>query len=593
MKTIFLVLAGITALVSIQFLSCGKKERSVAELRQQLTDQVDYFERYVTDSVQPLLNRPPEQQKLVAAFKALRAHYKKFEWAVEYYMPSIARFVNGAPLPEIEQPEVAVQEPHGLQVMEELILDDTIDYPALKHETVLLKSYCISIIDNIEAGGFTQEQLYDAIKKQVFRIITLGITGFDAPAVKTGLAEAAVSLSELTAITPFLEGQSDLNNKINAAVGYLNANPDFDSFNRMIFIKDYANPITRTLALQQKQAGITPIRLQGLLKTNAATLFDENIFDPYFQESDAADPKLSEKIILGKKLFYDNTLSVSKKRSCATCHKPELYFTDRLAKNAALDANKALLRNTPTLLNAALQTAMFYDLRSPSLEHQASDVISNKDEMHGDLEQAVQLLSTDTSYTQLFGNAYKAHVITKENILAAIASYVKSLIGLNSRFDEYMRGNNQAMNKEEIEGFNLFAGKAKCASCHFIPLFNGVVPPAFTKTESEVLGVPLAADGQKMDTDSGRYKIINVAPYLHAFKTTTVRNTGMTAPYMHSGVYKTLEEVVDFYDKGGGIGLGLQVYNQTLSDERLNLTPKEKQLLIAFIHTLTDKAPQY
>ncbi len=593
MKKIFLVLAGITAVLSIQFLSCGNKEHSVTELRQHLAGQVDAFERYVTDSVQPLINHQAGQQQLVTAFKNLRAHYKKFEWAVEYYMPSIARFVNGAPLPEIEQPEVVVREPHGLQVMEELILEDTIDYAALKHETVLLKSYCISIKDNIEAGGFTQEQLYDAVKKQVFRMITLGITGFDAPAVKTGLAEAAVSLSELTAITPFLEGQSDLNKKINAAVGNLKANPDFDSFNRMVFIKDYANPITRTLTAQQQQAGIAPIRLQGLLKTNASTLFDEGIFDAYFQESDSTDPRLNEKIALGKKLFYDNILSVSKKRNCASCHNPALYFTDGVAKNRALDANKTLQRNTPTLLNAAFQTAMFYDLRSPSLEHQANDVISNKDEMHGDFDQAIRALSIDTVYMKLFKGAYQANVVTKENILSAIASYVKSLTGLNSRFDAYMRGNNQAMNKEEIEGFNLFTGKAQCASCHFIPLFNGVVPPAFAKTESEVLGVPLTADGRNMDTDSGRYKIINVAPYLHAFKTTTVRNTGMTAPYMHNGVYKTLEEVIDFYDKGGGIGLGLPVGNQTLSDEPLNLTPEEKQLLIAFIHTLTDKAPQY
>lgn len=579
-------------LLCIQFFSCGKKEQSVTELRQHLSDQVSDFESYLNDSLQILPDTPLQQQKLIASFKTLRAKYKKFEWAVEYYMPSIARFVNGAPLPEIEQPEVVIREPHGLQVIEELILEDAIDYATLKHETVLLKSHCISIKENIEATAFSQEQMYDAIKKQVFRIISLGITGFDAPAVKTGLNEAAVSLKELTAITPFLKGESDLNEKINAAINYLNTNPDFDAFNRMVFIKDYANPITKTLAAQQKQAGIAPIRLQGLLKTNAETLFDKDIFDPYFQESDSIDPELNEKIALGKKLFYDNILSASKKRSCATCHSPTLYFADGLVKNSSLDINKTLQRNTPTLLNAALQTALFYDLRSPSLEHQASDVISNKDEMHGNFELAIRQLSVDTLYINLFKKAYTVNPLTKENILTAIASYVKSLIGLNSRFDEYMRGNTAAMSKDEIDGFNLFAGKAKCASCHFIPLFNGVVPPSFAKTESEVLGVPSTAAGKNIDTDLGRYNIINVAPYLHAFKTTTVRNAEATAPYMHNGVYKTLEEVIDFYDRGGGIGLGLHIDNQTLSDEPLNLTPKEKQQLISFIHTLTDKAPR-
>lgn len=586
-------MAGITTLLSIHFLSCGNRERSVAELQQHLTARVSDFENYISDSVQPLLNPATKQQKLVAAFTALRARYKKIEWAVEYYMPSIARFVNGAPLPEIEQPEVVVREPHGLQVIEELILEDSVNYAALIHETTLLKSHCISIRDHIEATGFTQVQLYDAIKKQVFRIITLGITGFDAPVVKTGLSEAAVSLSELAALTPFLKGRSDVNEKIYAAVGYLNANPGFDAFNRMVFIKDYANPVTSTLTAQQQQAGIAPIRMQALLRPGAPTLFDEGIFDPYFQEADSADPQLTGKIILGKKLFYDNILSVSKKRSCATCHSPQLYFTDGLVKNSALNARKTLQRNTPTLLNAALQTAMFYDLRSPSLEHQAGDVISNRDEMHGDFEMAINRLSADTAYTQLFNNAYGANPVTKENILSAIAGYVKSLVGLNSRFDEYMRGNTKALNKQEVDGFNLFAGKAKCASCHFIPLFNGVVPPSFVKTESEVLGVPATADGRNRDDDSGRYRVINVPDYLHAFKTTTVRNTGVTGPYMHNGVYQTLDEVIDFYDRGGGIGIGLKVSNQTLPQEPLNLAAHEKKSLIAFIHTLTDKAPSY
>ncbi|ULT45266.1 hypothetical protein KRR40_19500 [Niabella defluvii] len=166
MKKIIFVMAGIAGFLSVQLFSCNQKEHSVARLKSHLISQVSDFESYLTDSMQTLLSHPAEPQQLVTVFKNLRIQYKKFEWAVEYYMPSIARFVNGAPLPEIEQPEVVVREPHGLQVMEELILEDTIDYTALKHETVLLKSYCISIKDNMDAGGFTQEQLYDAVKNR-------------------------------------------------------------------------------------------------------------------------------------------------------------------------------------------------------------------------------------------------------------------------------------------------------------------------------------------------------------------------------------------------------------------------------------------
>ncbi len=467
------------------------------------------MDSYLTDSLIPLIKQPHEKEPLLATFKALRNKYKRLEWAVEYYMPTIARFVNGAPLPEIEQPEVVVLGPHGLQVMEELIVDTSIDTAALHHETVLLKSYCISIKDNISAAGFTKEQLFDAVKKEIFRIITLGITGFDPPSIKTGIGESAVALKSMLHIVPFLKGNSALTQKINAAIHYLHQHRSFDEFDRMAFIKNFANPITRTLVAQQKQAGIPFIQLH--------------------------------KIRLGEKLFYDNILSKAQQRSCASCHKPELYFTDGVAKNTILNSTKNLQRNTPTLLNAALQTAMFYDLRTPSLEHQANEVVNNKDEMHRNFEMAISKITADTQYMRLYKAAYTDSLISRQNLLQAIASYIKSLPRLNSKFDEYMRGNDTAMNPNEIAGFNLFSGKAKCASCHFIPLFNGVVPPVFSKTESEVLGVPANANGQKLDTDTSRYAIINVAPYMHSFKTTTVRNAAPTAPYMHNGVFATLE----------------------------------------------------
>ena len=143
---------------------------------------------------------------------------------------------------------------------------------------------------------------------------------------------------------------------------------------------------------------------------------------------------------------------------------------------------------------------------------------------------------------------------------------------------------------EERLGFNLFMGKGLCGTCHFAPLFNGTVPPAYTQTESEVIGVPSRAvtRNASIDPDVGRIAITRRPTQRHAFKTPTLRNVELTAPYMHNGVYRTLEEVLDFYNRGGGAGIGSEVPNQTLPFDKLNLTSAEQRAIIVFLRTLTD-----
>jgi len=180
----------------------------------------------------------------------------------------------------------------------------------------------------------------------------------------------------------------------------------------------------------------------------------------------------------------------------------------------------------------------------------------------------------------------------------ALGSYVRSLVFLNSRFDQYMRGNKAALTAEEVNGFNLFMGKAKCGTCHYMPLFNGNFPPRFVKTDAEVIGVPATAQallrgrprgggkGAVIDADPGRFAIVPAESFRHAFKTPTVRNAARTGPYMHNGVFSTLEEVMDFYNKGGGAGLGIKIPNQTLPFDKLDLNENERREIIAFIRSL-------
>jgi cytochrome c peroxidase len=134
-------------------------------------------------------------------------------------------------------------------------------------------------------------------------------------------------------------------------------------------------------------------------------------------------------------------------------------------------------------------------------------------------------------------------------------------------------------------------GKAKCGSCHFAPIFNGTQAPLFIKSEAEVLGVPSAPDtiAAVIDADPGRFGLYQYPQFRYAFKTPTLRNISKTAPYMHNGVYKTLEQVLDFYNRGGGAGIGIHLDNQTLSGDPLQLNANETKSIIAFLNTLEDK----
>jgi len=135
--------------------------------------------------------------------------------------------------------------------------------------------------------------------------------------------------------------------------------------------------------------------------------------------------------------------------------------------------------------------------------------------------------------------------------------------------------------------------KAKCGTCHFAPLYNGTVPPAYIEAESEVLGVPSKpiTSGAMVSPDLGKFALLQMDVHRHAFKTTTVRNAALTAPYMHNGVYNTLDEVLDFYNRGGGAGIGISLPNQTLPPDPLNLTKEELAALRGFIESLNDTSP--
>jgi len=579
------------------FFSCKENIASESTIKQdllvdltKLNNEMVVFQKLVTNN--------SSQKEIVAQFKKSRLFYKKTEWAIEYFSPETARFMNGPALDEMELEENRSFEPHGFQVMEEIIYPEY--EPKNKEDLIrelnIFQSNIKQLKSTFEAIAISDDYVIDAIQQNVFRVIALGITGFDSPVLQSSIPEAGQSLivipKSLEKINPNSKSLAEIRNLTAKAQNYCQKNNNFNTFNRAVFITEYLNPISKKIKAFQKEENISMVKKNSPLKPDAETLFDKDAFDVNgFVVSEKYNFS-KDKSDLGEKLFYDKSLSQNNDRSCATCHHPEKAFTDGLKTNVSLTGSN-LARNTPTLTYASLQNAQFWDMRQLDLEKQSVDVIQNKDEMHGSMENIHAKILLDNDYIKLFKKAFpKTSKPEAWQIQNAIASYVRSLNSFDSRFDNYMRGQKNSLTNQEIEGMNLFMGKAKCATCHFTPLFNGTVPPGYSKTEHEVIGTPKDASKKSISPDPGRYLYNKMPQLVGAFKTPTVRNAAITAPYMHNGVFKTLEEVVDFYNKGGGKGLGYEVDNQTLPFDELKLNKKEESALVAFMKTLTDKKYQ-
>jgi cytochrome c peroxidase len=538
-----------------------------------------------------------------AALVTCRNKYKRIEYFMEYYFEYPVNLYNRAPVYEVEEPYMEYQAPIGLQVVEDLLMDDTEVYANLKEladQCEVISTTASDIPATLYDLKTTDAELLEANRLEMVRIMTLGITGYDAPLLKTGIAESATAFRAMqTNLVPVLEShagtESDSVKKyLSTGIRLLEAAPSFDGFDRLAFITGAMLPLQyhygRFLA-DNKLA----VKTRSALNYDAPHLFAANAFDmrDFAAQDTTAQPVLLA--ALGAELFAETRLSGNGRRSCATCHQSGRYFTDGLEKSRDIDETGHVTRNAPTLLYTAYQHMQFHDGRAGSLEEQIGAVLQNPREMNANLQQVVSLLAADAHYQEAFGKAFnnsgKDSTVTLRKLAAALAAYEQTLAPFSSPFDAYLAGDRNAMNTSQIAGFNLFMGKAQCGTCHFAPVFNGLLPPYYQRTELEVLGVPQQGNVKhpRMDSDSGRYNFFAISFNNGAFKTSTVRNSAVTAPYMHNGAFKTLKQVIDFYNKGGGAGLKLEVENQTLSDKPIGLTRKETDQLVSFLEALTDK----
>jgi cytochrome c peroxidase len=575
----------------VALIACQKKNKH-QEVNELFKDDITLLIQKVAKlkySVQSDSTEAQIQQQFLEAHQC----YKKVEMISEYYSPTVSKAINGPAISEFEENDKITVPPEGFQVIEELVFPkyNKESKKELIQELGVLAANLTRLEKVSNSNELTDSHVFDAMRLQVYRIITLGITGFDSPVVLNSLPETLVSLETIEKYyRVYIENKPVSDSKqvlqiLEKGKKYLKTNTNFDAFDRAFFIREIANPLNKGLYKTQTELGIPFMKETRGLKPTAQTIFDKDAFDAEAFSGFPDYITTPEKIALGKKLFNDPILSGNNTRSCASCHHADKAFTDGLERAVSLDGKSMIQRNTPTLANIAFQRVFFSDSRVSYLEDQAIAVIKNENEMHGSLEKSALAIQKNADYVNEFNKAFPKSEINAFAIKNALASYIRSLSHYDSKFDRYMQ-NKGTFTADEKAGFNLFAGKAKCATCHFIPLTNGTVPPNFDRSESEVLGVP--NKNKTLDGDLGKFVITQAAIHKHSFKTPTIRNIELTAPYMHNGVYKTLEEVVDFYNDGGGVGLGFELPNQTLPEDKLNLSDKEKKQLIAFMKTLTD-----
>jgi len=315
----------------------------------------------------------------------------------------------------------------------------------------------------------------------------------------------------------------------------------------------------------------------------------------------------ADRIALGRKLFMDRRLSRNGTMSCGMCHVPEQGFTVNELTTAVGIEGRSLRRNAPTVLNVGYNTSFFHDGRASSLEEQAWGPLLASDEMaNASRDAVVGQIATLPDYHGLFETAFPGQGLSAETISAALAAYQRSLTSGGSRFDRWFyRRDASALSDSERRGYVLFRGKAHCGACHEIggqyALFtdnafhNTGVGLGKPERAGATVDVQLAPGVQtkvplgELDAlfgapanDEGRYEVTKQEKDRFAYRTPTLRNIELTAPYMHDGSLATLRDVVDLYDRGGNPNPGLDKFMLPLF-----LSEGDKEDLVAFLRSLT------
>ena len=291
------------------------------------------------------------------------------------------------------------------------------------------------------------------------------------------------------------------------------------------------------------------------------------------------NPMTRPKVELGRLLYFEKRFSGDGKVSCATCHMPRRGFSNARQYGTGF-GGRLTLRNVPTVINAAYNESQFWDGRAASLEEQAKGPILHPSEMASSEEKIVRTLGAIPEYRKRFTEAFGSPGISLERVVQAIATFERTLLSGNSPFDRWKYGGDEsALSPRAIRGFEVFKTRGNCVKCHLVDEFSA----PFTDDKFHNLGIGM----DKKPLQIGREKITGKTKDRGKFKTPTLRHITRTAPYMHDGRFNTLEEVVDFYEKGGHPNSHLDP-----DMKPLKLTKTEKEDLIALMGALTGDLPE-
>ena len=434
----------------------NSKRPEDAEIRRQFLDAVDTFDSAVVrlDSalVRLSIGGSPDQAR--AEFRQARYAYKAIEPLVERYAPVAALTINGPAIdkPNEDSPTLAIP-PNGFQVIEVSLYPRVLreEIPAMRQEVAVLRVGAKRIRELVQYTSFTDEQLFDAVRVHMGRVMTLGLAGFDATLSQDALAEAAASIRGVRGMLSRFEAiarQRDasawaaLDQTLTRVLYMLDTARSFNDFDRLTFIVSGATPLVTALDRVRATLGIPAMTDRRTWKPSALTVFEPGAFDLSTYAPPYAQSTSREIVDLGCALFADPLLSEHTERSCASCHHPTRAFTDGLPKSALSHSNLPVpsgntnIRNTPTLLGAAYQSSLFADQRVAYLEDQVTEVLANPAEMGGGAAAAADRIQRVVRYQAAFARAFGAHPANAEpqrevnelRLRMALAAYMLSLI---------------------------------------------------------------------------------------------------------------------------------------------------------------------
>lgn len=550
-------------------------------------------------------------EKIKEQINLVRTSLKSMDFWFRYLEPVSYKKMNG-PLPVEWETEVfeKFEKPYKREGAGLTLAALYLEEPNLKKDSLLnlIRSSVIAAkafeADSVTSELKTYHHFFLCNRLFLLNLAAIYTTGFECPDTSRIIPELRLMLSDVyTSYLSFNESFPTTTVSENylalykEAITFVNTQPaNYKQFDHFIFIKKYINPLfalNQELIRQYKV--VSKSYVDYTLNKNSSSIFSKTLYNG--QNAKGIFLRVYDRQVLaeieniGKLLFYDPILSGNNLRSCASCHKPGEYYTDTLNTTALhFDRRQSLPRNSPSLINAPYNHLLMLDGKHISLQDQTKAVITNPIELGCNETEILKKVLSCADYKTAFKSFLKytpqEKEISLEHILSAITLYYSKFSTYYSPFDNAMNLNTP-LNATAQKGFNLFMGKAQCATCHFVPQFNGVKPP-YVSSEFEVLGVPKDTSYLLLSADKGRFEINPAIETANAFRTGTLKNIEKTKPYMHNGVFKNLDEVINFYDAGGGAGHGLKVENQTLSSDSLHLTVADKKNLVSFLSALTE-----